>query len=195
MLASRDGDGRYVAHPFTVGTGEGEWRPTSRGQRSELVGDGRPSVRPAELVAAPEQRQPRPLDSGAYAHEYDEVNSLGAKGSSRTPEQQALADFYQPNPVEMFNHALSRPHREAAGLSVADEARFYAMVNVATADTFIDCWAEKEQWSFLASRHRHPRGRLGRQQQDGWRPELGAVLAERLRTPTTCPATTALLAP
>ena len=29
MLASRDGDGRYVPAPFTEGTGRGEWRPTS----------------------------------------------------------------------------------------------------------------------------------------------------------------------
>ena len=85
---------------------------------------------------------PRPLDSGAYAHEYDEVKSLGAKGSSRTPEQQALADFYQPNPVEMFNRAF-RGLTQSQGLSVADEARFYATVNASAADTSIHCWPRR----------------------------------------------------
>ena len=112
MLTSRDGDGRYVARSFTVGTNPGDWRPTGQWQRPERLGDERPTVHPGELIAVPD-RWPRELDSGAYASEYNEVRSLGSKsGSSRTPEQQALADFYIPNPVEMFQPRLPRPRRE-----------------------------------------------------------------------------------
>ena len=108
-----------------------------------------------------------------YAREYNEVKALGAKtGSSRTPEQRALAEFYQPNPVEMYNRAF-RGLTANQDLSIADEARFYALVNVAGADTFIHCWAEKEKWKFLATDHRHPRRRHRRQPQNRWRPHVG----------------------
>jgi len=147
MLASRDGDGRFVPTAFTVGTGPGEWRPTSG------VNDPAAWVMNVRLFTLESRSQfptagPRELDSGAYAREYNEVKALGSKtGSSRTPEQQALAEFYQPNPVEMYNRAF-RGLTANQNLSIADEARFYAVVNVTGADTFIHCWAEKEKWGF-----------------------------------------------
>ena len=146
MLASRDGDGRFVADPFTEGTGPAQWRPTSGvNDPAAWVRNVRPFTLDSSLQFLSEG--PRQLDSGAYAHEYDEVKALGSKTASRTPEQQALADFYQPNPVEMFNRAFGGLTANQ-GLSVADEARFYAMVNVSAADAAIHCWAEKEAWAF-----------------------------------------------
>ena len=146
MLASRDGDGRFVADPFTEGSGPGAWRPTSGvNDPAAWVRNVRPFTLDSSLQFLSEG--PRQLDSGAYAREYNEVKALGSKTASRTPDQQALADFYQPNPVELFNRAF-RGLTAGQGLSVAEEARFYAMVNVSATDAAIHCWAEKETWSF-----------------------------------------------
>ena len=38
------------------------------------------------------------MTSGAYAKDYNEVKELGAVGSSRTPEQAALAGFFTNTP-------------------------------------------------------------------------------------------------
>ena len=192
MLASRDGDGRYVADPFTVGTGPGQWRPTSGVNDPASWVTRRPSVHAGQLVAVPEQG-PRQLDSGAYAHEYAEVKSLGSKARSRTPDQQALADFYQPNPVEMFNRAF-HGLTASQGLSVAEEARFYAMVNVSAADAAIHCWAEKEDLGFW-----RPITAIREGDTDGNEAPSATRRGNRtsrpLRTPSTSPASTATPAP
>jgi hypothetical protein len=147
ILLARDGDGRYVATSFTVGTMHGQWRPTGGvNDPNAWVTNVRPFTLDSPLQFL--TNGPHRLDSRQYAREYDEVKSLGAKtGSSRNPEQQALADFYQPNPVAMFNRAFHGLTANA-GLSVGDEARFYAMVNVSGADAFIGCWVDNEHWGF-----------------------------------------------
>ena len=192
MLASRDGDGRFVADPFTEGTGPAQWRPTSGvNDPAAWVRNVRPFTLDSSLQFLSEG--PRQLDSGAYAHEFDEVKALGSKTASRTPEQQALADFYQPNPVEMFNRAF-RGLTANQGLSVADEARFYAMVNVSAADTAIHCWAEKELW---ASGVRSPPSTAAistaTTTPSATRP--GSRSSPHRRTRSTSPATTATPAP
>jgi hypothetical protein len=47
----------------------------------------------------------------------------------------------------MLQRAL-RDVTENQGLGVVDEARFYAQLNVATADALINCWDEKNYWLF-----------------------------------------------
>jgi hypothetical protein len=106
-------------------------------------------VRPFTLESTSQFRTKGPLDldSKAYAKEYDEVKLLGSSTSVRSPEQQAIAEFFQPNPVEMLQRAL-RDVTENEGVGVVDEARFYAQVNVSTADALINCWDEKGFWLF-----------------------------------------------
>jgi hypothetical protein len=148
-LASRDGDGRYMPPvAFTVGTDAGDWRPTS----DPPVNDPNGWVRNVTPFALDNSAQfptngPPALGSRAYAREYNEVKSLGAVGSVRTPEQQLLTNLYTANPLVMFN-ATFRTVTEHKGMGVAEEARFYAMVNMAAADSLIACWVEKERWGF-----------------------------------------------
>ena len=50
-------------------------------------------------------------------------------------------------PVELFNRTF-RVIAEERGLSLVEEARLFAMVNIAGADTLINCWSDKEAFSF-----------------------------------------------
>ncbi len=58
---------------------------------------------------------PLALDSAEYATEYNEVKDLGTADSARDAEQQAVAEFFTVNPVEMYNRAF-RTVGEAEGL-------------------------------------------------------------------------------
>ncbi|HTG48560.1 MAG TPA: vanadium-dependent haloperoxidase [Actinomycetota bacterium] len=149
MLLDRVNDGRYPSTPFsfTQGTGIGAWRPTN-GASDPFAWVAH--VRPFTLRSTSQFRTdgPNPVNSWAYAKEYAEVKDLGAAtGSGRTPEQTALATFYIPNPVEIFNRTF-RTISTSESLDTAQQARLYAMLNVAGADAFINCWDDKEHWHF-----------------------------------------------
>jgi hypothetical protein len=148
MIALRANDGRYPANPFTfaVGTEPGQWRPTAG------VNDPNAWLSKVEPFVLDSRERflskgPHSLTSGAYAKEYEEVKRLGAIGSTRTPAQQALVDFFQANPVEMYSRAL-RTYALMEGLDLAQQARLFAKLNLAGADTFITCWEDKAHWSF-----------------------------------------------
>ncbi|MGH8947730.1 MAG: hypothetical protein ACRDXF_02635, partial [Acidimicrobiia bacterium] len=150
MLEARTGDGRYVPFSFTVGDGLGEWVPTS------AVNDPFAWVAKVDPFLMKRQSQfrtdgPLDLESRAYAREYLEVKDYGGNGTTtptlRTTEQTALANFYTANPVEMYNRAF-RTIAQDQGLSLVEQARLFAMLNLAGADAAIGCWDDKAHWSF-----------------------------------------------
>jgi hypothetical protein len=151
MLAARATDGRYVPSSFTVGDDAGAWRPTP----PAFVNDPFAwvaGVEPFLLQSSSQFRTkgPHALTSDAYAKEYDEVKELGGPDtpdSPRTEEQTAVARFYTVNPVELFNRTF-RTIAEDRGLTLVEEARLFAMLNMAGADGLISCWNDKAFWGF-----------------------------------------------
>ena len=79
-------------------------------------------VEPFKLLSTSQFRTPGPrnLDSAAYAHEYNEVKSLGKVASPRNPEQEAIARFYNVSPLELFNRTY-RTISQTEGLSLVEE--------------------------------------------------------------------------
>ena len=151
MLAARASDGRYVSFSFTAGNGAGQWRPVPPGFASDpfaWVANVEPFV-----LRSPSQfqtRGPLELRSRASAREYNEVKELGGPDtadSSRTDAQTAVARFYTVHPVELFNRTF-RVIAEQRGLSIAEEARLFASINMAGADGLINCWSDKAFFSF-----------------------------------------------
>ena len=147
MLAARADDGRYVPFSHPEGDQPGEWRPLPPDEVSDPFA-WVSTVQPFTLDSPSQFRSagPHPLDSLEYTTEYNEVKELGGVDSARSPEQQAIADFHV-NTVEMYNRTF-RTVAEAEGLTLAEEARLFAMVNVATADSIINCWDDKAHWHF-----------------------------------------------
>ena len=151
MLAERTGDGRYVPFSFTAGTEPGQWRP----DLPLFASDPFAWVARVEPFVLRDQTQfqtqgPRHLATGAYANEYDEVKALGAAtNSARNAQQEAIAQFFTNNvsPVELFNRTF-RNISASEGLSVVEEARLFGMANLATADSLINCWSDKNHFSF-----------------------------------------------
>ena len=148
MLDARRNDGRYVPFSHPVGSGPGDWRPTPPG----FVNDPFAWVAKVDpfVLDSPSQfrtRGPLPVTSRAYAREYKEVKNLGAVGSPRTPRQEAVAQFYVVNSHELPNRTM-RTIAEDEGLTLVEQARLFAMLNIAAADSLINCWNDKAFFSF-----------------------------------------------
>jgi hypothetical protein len=149
MLANRNGDGRFGAPGFPVGSGPGEWRPEPTGGPNDPNGWVR-SVRPFTLPSPEYFHTPGPLalTSAEYAAEFNEVKAVGKEpGSTRTADQTSLANWSTTNPVVMLYPAM-RQVAASKGLTITEQARFHAMTAMSGADSLINCWAEKAHWGF-----------------------------------------------
>jgi hypothetical protein len=178
MLANRVGDGRFGSPGFPVGSAPGQWRTVGPGFVNDPNGWVR-NVRPFTLPS-PEYFHtsgPSALTSAQYAAEFNEVKALGSTSSpTRTAAQTELANWAAVNPVPMV-YAAMRQVSASKGLTISEEARFYAMTSMTGADSLINCWAEKAHWSF-------------------WRPTTAIQLADTDGNDATSadPTWTALLA-
>jgi hypothetical protein len=151
MLANRQDDGRNPPgpFPFDFGTDPGEWRlaPPQGGivsiDPAPWVGNVRPFLVPdVEMLRTD---PPNAVTSGAYTEDYNEVKELGSLNSTkRTADETAAAIFWQDHGFAMWNRAL----RSLATSNTADNARMFAMVDLATADAAIGCWNNKYYWNF-----------------------------------------------
>jgi hypothetical protein len=157
MLDARDGDGFLAAFSPTIGTDAGDWRPIGWPGAPVFDPDGWVGELEPFLIESPSQflsNGPNALTSGVYTKDFDEVKELGSLTSTtRTAGQTTAAIFWQFPPIALWNRLareLSAPGR--FGLDTADQARLYAMINLASVDGAIACWYEKYYWSFWRPR-------------------------------------------
>jgi hypothetical protein len=143
--------------PFIGSTEVGVWRPTDSLQGtppapppfSPMFAPWMSASDPFTLTG-PSRFRPEPppaLTSERYRRDYDEVKAMGALlDSKRTPEQTDLAYFYTDNIFAQWNRALraiSAKHINRIG----DNARLFALANIATADAVIACWDSKKHFA------------------------------------------------
>jgi hypothetical protein len=148
MLANRVGDGRFGAPGFPVpaNPGPGQWRPNPINDPNAWVRNVRPFTLPSSDYF--QTSGPNALTSAQYTAEFNETKALGrATGSTRTAAQTSLAYWTAGHPVPMLYAAMRRV-AAAKGLTITEQARFYAMTTMATADSAINCFAEKGRWGF-----------------------------------------------
>ena len=149
MLAARANDGRGGQFTFIFGSEPGDWRPSPPGfglDPAPWVGNVRPFLVPstAMLLSDP----PNPLTSEAYTEDFDEVKRLGAIDSTaRTADQTEAAIFWQDHGPALWNRVF-RALSASKELSIVDNARLFAMTNLAAADGAIGCWYSKYHWRF-----------------------------------------------
>ncbi len=149
ILALRSGDGSAITLPYTQPPAPGIWQPTP------------PLFLPANDVAwgnvlpftmrSGSQFLPGPppaLTSERYTEDFNEVKRLGSINSTeRTPEQTEVANFW----VEASSITWNRIARLAAaahGNSLSDNARLFALLNMAGADGIISGFNTKYTYNF-----------------------------------------------
>ena len=157
MLEARTGDGYLAPFTPTIGTGPGDWRPLGWPASPMLDPDGWVGYLEPFLMESPSQfrsRGPNSLTGKAYAKDLAEVAKVGSIDSTkRTADQTTAAIFWQFAPTILWNRLardLAAPSR--FDLDTAEQARLYAMINLAAADGAIACWNDKYYWNFWRPR-------------------------------------------
>jgi len=151
VIANRADDGSFPEPPpppFIGGTGPGVWRPTPPAS-APMAAEWLATVRPFTLID-PDQFRARPppaVTSDRYTRHYKEVKRLGSIDSVRTPEQQAVANFWALNFGVQWNLAL-RDIATAHVHRISDSSRLFALANLAAADAAITSWDSKRHFVF-----------------------------------------------
>ncbi|HZL88513.1 MAG TPA: phosphatase PAP2 family protein [Pirellulaceae bacterium] len=154
ILALRDSDGSSSVVPYTPGSDPGDWQPTPPAGAAALLPNW-PDVRPFAMTSG-SQFSPDgipALSSTQYAAAFNEVKELGsATSATRTAEQTNIALFWAnvagtATPPGHLN-VLAGIVAEAEGNTLSENARLFAMLNVAMADAAIMAWDAKYATEF-----------------------------------------------
>ncbi len=131
----------------------GEWRPTWPNFAPYLLpqwGFVTPFAMPTSSFFRP--NGPPALDSARYASDYNEVKAIGENDStSRTEEQTDIALFWADGAgtVTPPGHWNVIAQDVATGRNrMRQNARLFALLNVAMADAAISCWDAKYTYNF-----------------------------------------------
>jgi PAP2 superfamily len=154
ILAARANDGSNAVVPPPGGSGPGVWVPTPPAFLPYLLPQWG-FVMPFAMSSSSQFRPPGPpsLDSERYAADYNEVKALGAAvGSTRTEEQTEIALFWADGagtetPPGHWN-SIAQIIAAAQENTLEENARLFALLNIATADAAICAWDAKYTFHF-----------------------------------------------
>ncbi len=158
LLAARANDGSDNNTPYTYGQLPGEWRPDPiRVPTVDPLGPNWGSVTPFALQSGDQFIAPAPPDitSLEYAENYEVTKAYGALFSTvRTEEQTETGVFWgydaQPYvcaPVRLYNQIIEGISKEEH-LSEVQNARLFALTNMAMADAAISGWNDKFTYNY-----------------------------------------------
>lgn len=157
LLGIRSTDGIAPPPPPFVGvlgmeaapSAVGVWRPTPT-LNSTGAGPQFATMTPWVLTRPSQFRLPPPnaLNSPAYAADYNEIKSMGVySGSLRTDDQSELALFWAGN-TPLYWNRIASDLSTSRGLTLAENAHLFALLNVAMADAGIACWDSKYRYVY-----------------------------------------------
>ena len=153
-LRASDGAAAAIAAPYTPGDRPGDWI-----HAPGLPAGARSWLGMGASVLPPDGSQFRPgpppaLASRRYARDFDEIKAIGSSDSvSRTQDQTDLARFWISTAPQNWN-PVARQAAIAQGLTLSENARAFALLNLAGADAFIAAWDAKfaySQWRPLTA--------------------------------------------
>lgn len=181
LLTLRRDDGATTTVPYIPSDEPGRWRRTPPFYRPPELPQWR-SLKPFAMTNGAQFRPPPPaLDSVRYAEDVNEVKRLGGRSSPiRTPEQTQIARFwsdfsYTVTPPGHWNDIARSIVRERK-LSLAENARLFALLNMAMADSAIACWDAKYAYDYwrpvTAIQQAQKDGNAATDPDPGWQPLL-----------------------
>lgn len=149
LLASRVNDGSTAVVPYQPSSEAGHWRPTLPANAAALL-PGWGQVKPFAMITGSEFRPqpPPPIGSVAYAFEYNTVKAVGGTTSAqRTANQTEVALFWNDGagtvtPPGHWN-VIAQTVSRSRNLSLPENARLFALLNLAMADAAICAWDAK----------------------------------------------------
>ena len=166
IIEARKNDGSATAQgPYTPGNGIGDWKPTfTDGETTNNDTNLKPAALPqwgsVTPFAIPSASQFRPdsfpqYNSPRYAREFNDVKAKGAENSTvRSANETEIAQFWTYDRDDTFRPSgqLNEVAQElslAQGKSLSDNARLFALLNIAQADAGIVAWDAKYTYEQL----------------------------------------------
>jgi hypothetical protein len=154
ILAARANDGSNAIVQPPGGSGPGVWIPTPPAFLPYLLPQWG-FVVPFAMSSSSQFRPPGPpsLNSQQYAADYEEVKELGAAvGSTRTEDQTEIALFWADGagtetPPGHWN-SIAQIIATTRGNTLEEDARLFALLNIAMADAAICAWDAKYTYHF-----------------------------------------------
>jgi hypothetical protein len=154
MLAWRAGDGWNATYNYVPGAQPGDWQPTPPAYAPFLLPQW-PDVTPFTMSSGSQMRQPPPpsLTSAEYTAAFNQVKDLGAQNSTnRTADQTQIAIFWADGsgtytPPGHWN-AIASTVIQGQKTDLIQEARTFALLDLALADAGICAWDMKRYCSF-----------------------------------------------
>jgi len=147
VLAWRAADGfTNPVPPFTGGMAVGQWRPTTA-QNPTCTSMSAQTLAYTSMFVLESNTQfrpppPRGFDN-SYINDVAAVRALGAlTNSTRSPDQTVLGPFWEGNASVHWNQAANQLAR-ANNLSMSENNRLLAVLNIAMADTAFTIWSAK----------------------------------------------------
>jgi hypothetical protein len=165
VLAVRSHDGSQkdaVGQPvnYTYGQQPGQWRADPLHPTATPLTPDWGSVTPFGVQSATQFGAPPPpsITSKEYADAYEEVKPIGGDGvhtpTTRTDEQTIIGLFWgydaQPGlcaPIRFYNQIAEVIAKQQHNTEV-ENARFFALINIAMADAGITCWNDKYRYNY-----------------------------------------------
>ena len=145
VLARRADDGALPAESHRPHTTAGTYVPTATPAVTQW------SQRKPWLMASAAQFRPGPppaLTSDAWARDYNEVKSFGAKNSTRrSAEQTEIARFWEYSLPAIY-HGVVRSVAQVPGRDMTQNARMFAAVAQAMDDAMISVFEAKYHYNF-----------------------------------------------
>ncbi|AMY09594.1 PAP2 superfamily protein [Luteitalea pratensis] len=151
ILAARDNDGSAAIVPVPEGGAPGAWVAMPLPYLLPQWAFVRPFTMPASDSFRP--GGPPALDSARYVADFNEVKTLGAAvGSTRTVDQTLIALFWADGagtetPPGHWN-SIAQVAAGMSGNTLEQDARLFALLNMAMADAAICAWDAKYQYMF-----------------------------------------------
>jgi hypothetical protein len=150
MIAARANDGSAPPQTFLPDTTDpGVWQPTP-----PAFGPGVfrhwGNVAPFGIQSSDQFRSEPPpaLTSGKYRRDYDEVKAVGEVGSTRPTDRSDVARFFAAvPPTQVFNLAALQVSA-AQGRSLSENARAFALINMAIGDALVSVFETKYFYAF-----------------------------------------------
>ncbi len=155
ILASRANDGAAANVPYTSGTNPDSWQPTAPAFAPALLPQW-PMVACFAMTSGAQFRPPAPpaIDTPAFAAEMNLTKRLGGTNSTaRTADQTLIAKFWAdgagtvtpPGHWNVIAQDVSKMRR----LNQDQNARLFALLNLALADAGICAWDAKYAYNYL----------------------------------------------
>ena len=172
VQADRAADGANIPDTYRPLTSPGVWVPTTPPATEQYA-----RVKPWVLKSADQFRPgpPPQLSSERYTRDYNETKNMGGiRSTARTLEQTEAVKFWGTANLAPGWQAAARQLSAAKGLSLVENARLFALLNMGTANTFITDWDAKFTYNFwrpvTAIRNGDIDGNDGTERDPGWAP-------------------------